>query len=101
MDLYCQVTGRKVTVVDPTSNKVFNYMMQLTETEEAIARVNGVCKYLDMFKSKVILYTYDAILLDVPNDELDIMENVAQKLSKGGYPVRQYRGHSYNELKLI
>jgi DNA polymerase I-like protein with 3'-5' exonuclease and polymerase domains len=94
-------TGRKVTVFDPTGNKVFNYIMQLTETEEAIARVNGVCQYLDMFKSKVILYTYDAILLDVHNDELDIMENVAQKLSKGGYPVRQYRGHNYNELKLI
>ncbi len=93
-------TGRKVTVVEPTGNKVFNYMMQLTETEEAIARVNGVCEYLDMFSSKVILYTYDAILLDVPNDELNIMENVAEKLSKGGYPVRQYRGHNYNELSL-
>ncbi len=89
-----------MTVVDPTSNKVFNYMMQLTETEEAIARVNGVCEYLDMFKSKVILYTYDAILLDVHNDELDIMENVAQKLSNGGYPVRQYRGDNYNNLFL-
>ncbi len=93
-------TGRKVTVVDPTGNKVFNYMMQLTETEEAVARVNRVCEYLDMFQSKVILYTYDAILLDVHNDELDIMENVAQKLSNGGYPVRQYRGHNYNELSL-
>jgi hypothetical protein len=72
----------------------------LTETEEAIARVNGVCQYLDMFKSKVILYTYDAILLDVHNDELDIMGNVAEKLSKGGYPVRQYRGHNYNQISL-
>jgi hypothetical protein len=93
-------TGRKVVAVDPTGNKVFNYMMQLTETEEAVARVHGVCEYLDMFSSKVILYTYDAILLDVHNDELDIMENVAEKLSKGGYPVRQYRGHNYNELSL-
>ena len=93
-------TGRKVIVTEPTGNKVFNYMMQLTETEEAIARVNRVCEYLDMFQSKVILYTYDAILLDVHNDELDIMKNVAQTLSKGGYPVRQYRGHNYNELNL-
>jgi DNA polymerase I-like protein with 3'-5' exonuclease and polymerase domains len=93
-------TGRKVMVVDPTSNKVFNYMMQLTETEEAIARVSNVCKYLESFTSKVILYTYDAILLDVPNDELDIMENVADILSKGGYPVRQYRGTNYDNLLL-
>jgi hypothetical protein len=87
-------------VVEPTGNKVFNYMMQLTETEEAIARVSNVCKYLESFNSKVILYTYDAILLDVPNDELDIMENVAQILSTGGYPVRQYRGHNYNGMSL-
>jgi hypothetical protein len=93
-------TGRKVMVSEPTSNKVFNYMMQLTETEEAITRVHNVCKYLESFASKVILYTYDAILLDVPNNELDIMENVAQTLSTGGYPVRQYRGHNYNEMSL-
>ena len=93
-------TGRKVMVVDPTSNKVFNYMMQLTETEEAVARVSNVCKYLESFASKVILYTYDAILLDVPNNELDIMENVADILSKGGYPVRQYRGVNYDNLFL-
>jgi DNA polymerase I-like protein with 3'-5' exonuclease and polymerase domains len=93
-------TGRKVMVVDATSNKVFNYMMQLTETEEAVARVSNVCKYLESFASKVILYTYDAILLDVPNNELDIMENVADILSKGGYPVRQYRGTNYDNLLL-
>jgi DNA polymerase I-like protein with 3'-5' exonuclease and polymerase domains len=93
-------TGRKVVVVEPTSNKVFNYMMQLTETEEAISRVYNVSKYLESFNSKVILYTYDAILLDVPNDELDIMENVADILSNGGYPVRQYRGDNYNNLIL-
>jgi hypothetical protein len=34
------------------------------------------------------------------NDELDIMENVAQILSMGGYPVRQYRGHNYNGMSL-
>jgi hypothetical protein len=94
-------TGRKVVVADPTGNKVFNYMMQLTETEEAIRRVENVCKYLIYFQSKVILYTYDAILLDVYNDELPFMNMVAKILSADGYPVRQYRGHNYNELKLI
>ena len=89
-------TGRKVILVDPSKNKVFNYMMQLTETEEAIQRVERVCKLLN----RVILYTYDAILLDVPNDELYLMEKVVEVLSEGGFPVRQYRGHNYNELNL-
>ena len=93
-------TGRKVTLVDASKNKVFNYMMQLTETEEAIQRVYDVCNFLGMHESRVILYTYDAILLDVPNTELDSMENVANILSAGGFPVRQYRGANYDNLFL-
>ncbi len=93
-------TGRKVTVVDPNQSKVFNYLMQLTETEEAISRVHDVCEFLKLGRTKVILYTYDAILLDVPTDELNRMENVGTILSAGGYPVRQYRGHNYNDLVL-
>jgi DNA polymerase I-like protein with 3'-5' exonuclease and polymerase domains len=93
-------TGRKVTVVDPNQSKVFNYLMQLTETEEAISRVHDVCEFLKCDQTKVILYTYDAILLDVPADELHFMENVSTKLSAGGYPVRQYRGDNYNDLIL-
>jgi len=89
-------TGRKVTLFEPSKNKVFNYMMQLTETEEAIQRVEKVCQFLN----RVVLYTYDAILLDVPNDELYLMDKVAEILSAGGYPVRQYRGHNYNELSV-
>ena len=53
-----------------------------------------------MMESKVILYTYDAILLDVHNDELNSMENVANLLSAGGFPVRQYRGANYDNLLL-
>lgn len=102
-DEYCQNgfvlsgTGRKVILTDPSKNKVFNYMMQLTETEEAIQRVNKVSQFLN----RVILYTYDAIVLDVPNNELYLMDKVAEILSEGGFPVRQYRGHNYNELNLI
>lgn len=93
-------TGRKITIPDSSKNKVFNYMMQLTETEVAISRVDDVCRFLGTMESKVILYTYDAILLDVHNGELDSMDNVSTILSAGGYPVRQYRGHNYNNLIL-
>lgn len=93
-------TGRKVTMIDPSKNKVFNYMMQLTETEEAINRVNNVYNFLQLFDSKVILYTYDAIVLDVHNNELNYMEKISELLSEGGYPVRQFRGHNYDELNL-
>lgn len=93
-------TGRRVIVPDPNPAKVFNYMMQLTETEEAIHRVHTVCNFLTLMESRVILYTYDAILLDVHTNELDSMENIATLLSAGGFPIRQYSGNNYNSLSL-
>jgi hypothetical protein len=93
-------TGRKIIIPAPTKNKLFNYMMQLAETEEALARVYDVCVFLRPRQSKVVLYTYDAILLDVHNDELSYMSTVGRLLSAGGYPVREYRGHNYNNLIL-
>lgn len=93
-------TGRKISMPAPSKNKVFNYMMQLTETEEAISRIEDVCNFLETMKSKVILYTYDAILLDVHNDELNSMETIGNLLNAGGYPTRQYRGSTYNNLIL-
>jgi hypothetical protein len=93
-------TGRRIAVPTPTKNKVFNYWMQLTETETAIARIHDACTLLVPRQSKVVLYTYDAILLDVHNDELEYMSTIARLLSIGGYPVRQYRGSNYNNLIL-
>ena len=99
-------SGRVIRVPTPNPAKVFNYYMQLMETEEAMVRVGEVCRFLDFFKSKVVLYTYDAILLDVPNEELHLMETVSSILSRGrnetdNYPVRQYQGNTYNSMSFI
>ena len=93
-------TGRRIAVTDPNPPKVFNYLMQLMETEEAMKRVAAVSDFLGEHRSRVILYTYDAVLLDVPKNELDMMTDVAKLLEVGGYPVRQYRGSNYNNLVL-
>ena len=94
-------TGRKVVVPQPNNPaKVFNYLMQLTETEVSISAIYKVNQYLKNASAKVVLYTYDAILLDVPNEELDKMDMVGLLLSDMKYPVRQYRGHNYDEMIL-
>jgi hypothetical protein len=94
-------TGRKVVVPDPNPSKVFNYLMQLMETEVSIGRISQVNQFLRQNRAKVVLYTYDAILLDVPNDELGNMPMVGLLLSDNGqYPLRQYRGDNYDTLLL-
>lgn len=95
------VTGRKVVVPQPNNPaKVFNYLMQLTETEVSVNAIYTVNRYLAQTPAKVVLYTYDAILLDVPNEELYRMDLIAYVMADKKYPVRQYRGHNYNELTL-
>lgn len=93
-------SGRKIVVPGATPAKVFNYLMQLTETEQSVRRIYTLSTYLKPYKAKVVLYTYDAILLDVPNEELGIMSAVSELLSNSGFPVRQYRGQNYHEMEL-
>jgi hypothetical protein len=94
-------TGRKVTVPQPNNPaKVFNYLMQLTETEVSINAIYKVNQYLAQSPARIVLYTYDAILLDVPNEELYKMDLIAYVLADKKYPVREYRGENYNNLIL-
>lgn len=95
-----RITGRKIVMAEPSKHKVFNYLMQLSETEVAIKRANEVGLYLqtNMYQSKLILYTYDAILLDMHNDELEHTPVIHKLLTYGGYPVREYRGLNYGNL---
>jgi hypothetical protein len=100
-------TGRKVVVPKPNNPaKVFNYLMQLTETEVSINAIYKVNQYLAQSPARIVLYTYDAILLDVPNEELHKMDLIAHLLSGAyatdvkKYPVREYRGENYNNLIL-
>lgn len=95
-DRFLSTKGREVIVPDPSPAKLFNYFMQLAETEIALSRVKTI---VDDGEVDVILYTYDAILLDVHNDDLPYMSKVKDYLSTGKFPVRQYRGSSYGSLQ--
>ena len=45
-------------------NKLFNYMIQLLETENNMKVLNDLVPYLKDKKSKLILYSYDSFLFD-------------------------------------
>jgi len=91
-------TGKKIIVDNPSPNKVFNYAVQWMETEIALSRVHSVCEFLNASLTKPILYTYDALLLDVHRSEAAILPRIRQLLEDGGYPTRMYTGTEYNRL---
>jgi DNA polymerase I-like protein with 3'-5' exonuclease and polymerase domains len=96
--------GRKIKdVLDVNPSKLFNYILQATETEIAVPILGKVNDFLKNKKSKAILYTYDSILFDINKNELEDVKNKIVSIMKDGnrFPVKCYVGNSYNSLKQI
>lgn len=96
---------RRITkkhMMDDSPNKLFNYILQAAETEFSIKNINMVNRYLMGKKSKVVLYTYDSILLDACKDDgIDTLRQVKEIMIDNQFPVKCYAGRNYNESSLI
>ena len=85
-----------------TEQKVFNYLLQALETEVNYMKIPKVLDYLSDKKSKMVLYTYDAFLIDTHPSERDgILNHLPTVMEEGGFPVRAYEGSNYNNLVVI
>lgn len=101
--LVAPISGRQINVPnqDSVENKLFNYFVQNYEFEVTIPRIAKLLDYLENKESKLILYTYDAVLLDCPKTEINEIEAAARAiLSDDTFPVRVYEGTNYNEMSL-
>lgn len=82
--------------------KVFNYLLQALETEINYMKIGEVMEYLDGKLSKMILYTYDAFVIDTHPIEREIVLNdIREIMEKGGFPVRVEEADNYNDLVAI
>ena len=70
--------------------KLMNYMMQSLETSNNILILKEVLRYLKNKKTKIALFTYDAILFDFnKEDGKKTLEEIQKILEKDGkYPVK-------------
>tara|TARA_B100000683_G_C12506744_1_gene559353 strand:+ start:2912 stop:4237 length:1326 start_codon:yes stop_codon:yes gene_type:complete len=75
---------------DMNPQKLMNYVMQSLETSRNILILKDVLEYLKDKKTKLALYTYDALLFDFDKNDgkqtLDELQNILQ--SGGKYPVK-------------
>jgi len=79
--------------------KVFNYLLQSLETEINYMKIGEVLEYLEGKMSKMILYTYDAFVIDTHPVEREILLNdIREIMEKGGFPVKCEEGENYNNL---
>ena len=78
------------TLKDMNPQKLFNYVIQSLETSRNVLILKQVLGFLRTNKTKVTLYTYDAILFDFDlEDGKETLENLKKILEQGGkYPVK-------------
>lgn len=87
---------RLKNIDNPTPAKLLNYYIQNQETYKNVLQLNDIFNDFRPLKSRIVLYTYDAILIDASNDELNKIKEIINKLK---YPVKLKYGVNYNELK--
>lgn len=85
---------------DTNKRKLLNYFIQNIETTRNISALKTFLQGTEKLESKVVLYIYDGIILDVKDNERVILQDlISQSLTKNGtYPVKTKIGHSYREL---
>ena len=82
-----------------TEQKVFNYLLQALETEVNYMKIERVLDLLNGKMSRMILYTYDAFLIDVHPIERDwVLSEVKSIMEVGGFPVKVEEGSNYDNL---
>ena len=95
---------RKITnkhVIDANKNKLFAYIIQATETEYGIDRLNACLKYVSGKEILPILYNYDAILFDVGKVEQSEINDLIEIIKNKRFKVKVYKGKNYNDLVIV
>jgi hypothetical protein len=80
-------------------NKLLSYLIQSYETYYNVITLERVLKLLEGKKTKIILYTYDSILLDVEKSEIKkLLPLIKHELEADGFPTRMSVGENYGAL---
>jgi hypothetical protein len=90
------------SVQNMTANKLFNYFLQAVETEVSVQKLRQCQALLVNCETRMILYTYDSILFDVPMVEAkDILPQLKNTLEQGNFPVKVSAGNIYSKMNTI
>ena len=88
---------------DMNRNKLFNYKIQLMETENNMKMLSSLIPFLESYKSKLILYSYDSFLFDFNLDDgVDFLKKTKEIIESNGlFPTKTSKGTNYHEMEDI
>ena len=94
----CPVSGHifhKSKLENVNSNKLFNYVLQNLETSNNVKIIWDILKILKGKNTKLVLYTYDAFLFDMDENE-NLTEDIKQVFDKYKLSIKTKIGHNYD-----
>lgn len=99
------ISGRRLILSnyqDITLYTLFNYFVQMYETETNVLILNKMHKLLENSDVKPVLYTYDSILFDTPADQIPwLLEKVIpQAIDLEKFPIKIKHGTTYKNLSV-
>jgi hypothetical protein len=99
------ISGRRLILAnyqDITLYTLFNYFIQMYETEFNTLMLEPILLSLIGRQTKPVLYTYDSILFDVPASEMDhlIQEVIPKAIDLQKFPIKIKTGSDYGNLTL-
>ena len=88
----------KLNEIDtPNPTKIFNYIIQSCETSTNVKILLNILDYLKDKQTKLVLYTYDAVLFDYSeSDGAELLQEI-KKIMK--YPVKTKKGINYKAME--
>lgn len=97
------ISGRRLILSnyqDITLYTLFNYFVQMYETETNVMVLKALHNELSGMRTKPVLYTYDSILFDVPHTELHklLSEIIPQCIDLDKFPIKIKYGSTYKNL---
>lgn len=81
--------------------KLFNYIIQHTETFNNVAILKEIFYIINNRATKVILYTYDAVLIDVSKEDKEIIRQILDIFEQKQLKVKISYGPDYNNLSSL
>lgn len=99
------VSGRRLVLAnyqDITCYTLFNYFIQMYETECNVLILHNIHKMLKGYDTKPILYTYDSVLFDVEGSELKYLIDVVipESINLEKFPIKIKQGTTYKNISI-
>ena len=82
-----------------TKAKLFNYLIQAKETDQNMHTVGAIHTAFKSYKTKVVLYNYDAFVFDFCDAEYDSLFKTLEYIISSNYPISIKKGIHYGALQ--